>query len=65
MSKVRGIRFTVDEEAQIYEFLRKNPLIDFSMMAKVAILEFIRHPQINLEPIATKRKGFKDVSATN
>ena len=51
MSKVRGVRFTDKEEAQIEEFLNKNPLLDFSTMAKVAILTFIKNPTFSLTPI--------------
>lgn len=51
MSKVRGIRFTDKEESQIEEFLTKNPLLDFSTMAKLAIQEFIRKPTFSLNPI--------------
>lgn len=51
MSKVRGIRFTDKEEAQIEEFLKKNPLLDFSTMVRLAILEFIKNPKFNLIPV--------------
>lgn len=54
MSKVRGVRFTDKEEAQIEEFLTKNPLLDFSTMAKVAILTFIKKPNFSLTPIKPK-----------
>lgn len=53
MSKVRGIRFTDKEEAQIEEFLNKNPLLDFSTMAKLAILTFIKNPTFSLTPVKT------------
>ena len=65
MSKVRGIRFTEEEESLIEEFLRKNPRIDFSTMAKIAILEFIRKPQISLIGVGINtRKERKDVRPT-
>jgi dolichyl-phosphate-mannose--protein O-mannosyl transferase len=51
MGRVRGIRFSDKEEARIKEFLFKNPLLDFSTLAKVAIFEFIKNPQIKLIPI--------------
>jgi hypothetical protein len=51
MGKVRGIRFSDKEESMIEEFLEKNPLLDFSTLARVAILEFVKNPQINLIPI--------------
>lgn len=51
MSKVRGVRFTDKEEAQIEEFLKKNPLLDFSTMVRLAILEFIKNPKFSLIPV--------------
>lgn len=63
MSKVRGVRFTDKEGAQIEEFLNKNPLLDFSTMAKVAILEFIKNPKFNLTPVkqASAKKERRNV----
>ena len=62
MGKVRGVRFLDRDELLIEEFLRRNPLIDFSTLAKIAILEFIRNPQINLIPITkTTEPESKDV----
>lgn len=60
MGKVRGIRFTAEEENQIERFLKSNPLIDFSTVARIAILEFIKNPKINLIPVrpaAAKEKS--------
>lgn len=51
MGKVRGVRFAEAEEKLIEEFLRKNPLLDFSTMAKLAILEFIQNPVFSLTPV--------------
>lgn len=59
MGKVRGLRFTELEEKQIDEFLKANPLIDFSTVARIAILEFVKNPKINLvpvRPVAEKEK---------
>ena len=62
MSKVRGVRFSEHEESLIEEFLNKNTLLDFSTLAKVAILEFIRKPQIHLTPVGKpSRKENRDV----
>jgi hypothetical protein len=62
MGKVRGIRFSDKEESMIEEFLEKNPFIDFTTLAKVAILEFVKKPQINLIPIEKSlRRENKDV----
>lgn len=56
MAKVRGVRFTEQEETLIEEFLRKNPFFDFSTLSKVAILEFIKKPSINFTPVGQKPK---------
>lgn len=62
MAKVRGVRFTEQEEKLIDEFIRKNPFFDFSTLAKVAILEFIRKPAINFTPVGlNSKKEVKDV----
>ena len=37
MSKVRGIRFTEKEESLVEEFLKGNPFLDFTTLAKIAI----------------------------
>lgn len=56
MAKVRGVRFSEKEESLIEEFLRKNPFFDFSTLAKIAILEFIRKPELNFTPVGNKSK---------
>lgn len=63
MGKVRGVRFAEQEEALIEEFLKKNPFFDFSTLAKIAILDFIQKPQINLTPVGDKihQKEVRDV----
>lgn len=62
MGKVRGVRFSDAEEKLIGEFLKKNTLLDFSTLAKVAILEFVKKPQINLTPVGrSSRKEHRDV----
>ena len=53
MGKVRGVRFADGEEKQIERFLKSNPLIHFSTVARIAILEFIKNPRINLLPVGT------------
>lgn len=51
MSKVRGVRFSKSEEALVEEFLKKNPYIDFTTLSKIAILNFIKNPELNLVPV--------------
>jgi hypothetical protein len=56
MAKVRGVRFTIQEEALIEEFLQKNPFFDFSTLSKIAILEFIKKPELYFTPVGQKSK---------
>ena len=54
MARTRGIRFSEIEEKQIEEFLLNNPFLDFSSMARIAILDFIRNPKITVRPVKDK-----------
>ena len=60
MAKVRGVRFTEQEESLIEEFIRQNPFFDFSTLAKIAILKFINSPKIEFKPV--KEKSFLESS---
>jgi hypothetical protein len=60
MSKVRGVRFSTDEEKLIEEFLKKNSFFDFSTLAKIAILNFIESPSIQLKAVNAKSKSDKE-----
>lgn len=51
MSKTRAIRFSAKEEQQIEEFLKANPLFDFSSLARMAILGFIKNPKVTIHPV--------------
>lgn len=51
MSKTRAIRLADRDEALIQEFLDKNPLFDFSSLARVAILKFIESPSVEIKPV--------------
>lgn len=61
MSRTRAIRFSTEEEKQIEEFLENNSFLDFSSLARLAILRFIKNPQITVRPVgqsgATKRSA--------
>jgi hypothetical protein len=63
MSKVRGVRFSAEEELLIEQFLKINPVFDFSTLAKLAILEFVRKPHLHLKPVGSRQdaKGVKNV----
>jgi hypothetical protein len=62
MAKVRGVRFTEHEEKLIEEFLHKNNFFDFSTLAKVAILDFVKKPKLEFTPVGQKlKREAKDV----
>ncbi len=61
MGRVRGVRFTDQEETLIDEFLKNNPLIDFSMMVKLAVFDFIINPKLKLNGIKKKGKDKSNV----
>jgi|SaaInlStandDraft_7_1057024.scaffolds.fasta_scaffold540357_2 hypothetical protein len=47
----KAVRFSDKDEKLINEFLKKNPMFDFSLLARTAILNFIENPEIKLKPI--------------
>ena len=51
MGKTRAIRLSDEESNQIEEFLNLNPFLDFSNLARTAIMQFIRDPQVQIKPI--------------
>ena len=51
MSKTRAIRLSDQDEKRIEEFLRNNPLFDFSSLARLAILGFIKDPKLTIYPV--------------
>jgi len=57
MSKSRAIRFSDSEEKQIEEFLRRNPIFDFSKLARMAILDFVENPKVNVHPVRSEKES--------
>ena len=55
MAKVRGVRFTDQEEKMINEFLKKNTIFDFSTLAKIAIISFIQSPNFEIKAVKNKK----------
>jgi len=51
VSRTRAIRLSPEEEMQIEEFLKRNPFLDFSKVARMAILSFIKAPTLQISPI--------------
>jgi hypothetical protein len=51
-SVTRNLRLKKIESKLIDEFLEMNPLFDFSSLARHAILQFIRNPELELKSIS-------------
>jgi hypothetical protein len=51
----RAVRFSEEENEAIKEFLKNNPFLDFSTVAKMAILKFIQKPEIQLKAAKLKK----------
>jgi hypothetical protein len=51
VSKTRAIRFSENEDKKIEEFLEKNSFFDFSTLARIAILAFLKDPKITILPV--------------
>jgi hypothetical protein len=47
----RTVRFSSKEAKEIEQFLRDNPFLDFSTLARLALAEFIRDPKIKINPL--------------
>lgn len=46
----KAVRFSEKEDEEIKEFLKNNPFLDFSTLARLAIQKFIENPEIQLKP---------------
>lgn len=51
MAKTRALRLTEEDEALISEFLKANPIFDFSALARTAIRQFVANPRLDLRPV--------------
>ena len=70
----KTFRVSKKEEVLIKKFLKANPLLDFSTLARAAVLSFIKEPDLKLKGIAAKKelialrerkKTVKEVGATS
>lgn len=63
----KAVRFSQEDDQLIKEFLRKNPVFDFSMLARTAILNFMQNPQIKISPVTNNttkdapKKAYKNL----
>ena len=55
MAKVRSVRFTTKEDQLIEEFIQKNSFFDFSTLAKIAILRFVKSPDLVVKPVSDSK----------
>ncbi|MEZ4815535.1 MAG: hypothetical protein R3A80_10065 [Bdellovibrionota bacterium] len=51
----KTFRVSKKEELLIKKFLKANPLLDFSTLARAAVLSFIKEPDLKLKGIAAKK----------
>ena len=62
MKKVRGVRFSEEDEHLINVFLKKNPYMDFSMLVRISVMKFIDDPEIKLVPVKNSALSSKEIS---
>ena len=57
MSRVtRTVRFTREEATLIDRFLRQNPVFDFSTLARVALLKFVKNPNLEIHAVKVRTR---------
>jgi hypothetical protein len=64
-NKPRAVRFSEQEEKEIQKFLKMNPLLDFSTLARMAIGQFMKDPKFEMTPLNNNlvKKKEKDLSS--
>ncbi len=50
----RTVRFKEPEVRLIDEFLKRNAFFDFSSLTRIAVMEFIKQPTVQITPVGTK-----------
>jgi len=55
----RTVRFKRAEIELIEEFLEKNSFLDFSTLTRIAVLEFIQKPTLQIRPVITRQRELK------
>lgn len=53
----RTVRFKAEEIRLIEEFLKANPFLDFSTVTRLAVMQFIKSPNISIQPVTASSKG--------
>ena len=52
----RTVRFKTKEAQLIDEFLAHNPVFDFSTLTRVAVLNFIKSPTLEIRPVSESQE---------
>jgi len=65
LTTTRTIRFKADEAARIERFLAKNPFLDFSTLARLAIDQFIHDPSVQIRGLRTTPQHTSHEEAAN
>lgn len=50
----RTVRFKTEELKLIDEFLKSNSFFDFSTLTRIALMEFIKNPSVQIKPVGAK-----------
>lgn len=50
----RTVRFKTEELKLIDEFLKSNAFFDFSTLTRIALMEFIKNPSVQIKPVGAK-----------
>jgi len=55
----KAVRFSEEEEKIINEFLRSNAFFDFSTLARMSIMNFVKNPEMKLNPVLKNKESNK------
>jgi hypothetical protein len=53
-SVTRTVRFQKEESDLIDDFLKRNPILDFSTLARLSITRFVKNPELQLQAVSPK-----------
>ena len=63
--KTRAVRLPDEDEKLIAEFLKRNPVLDFSTLTRIAIRQFIAKPNVDLKPVVKGKSQKGELYAGN
>lgn len=53
--KIMAVRYDKKDMAKIKEFLTKNPFLDFSTLNRMAVIQFIENPSIQIKGVSNEK----------